>query len=66
MRSYEREKTVLQGLLVDGLTRSHLWGPAWLLRFAVAVTLVVLPGALAAEPDDRVGVTGVCCGDVGL
>ena len=66
VRSYEREKTVLHGLLVEGFIRSHLWGPAWLLRLAVAVTLALLPGALAAEPGERVGVTGVCCGDVGL
>lgn len=33
VRSYGREKMVLQGLFVDGLIRSHLWGPLWLFNF---------------------------------
>lgn len=36
VRSYGREKTELHGLPVDGLMRSHLWGPACELRSEVS------------------------------
>lgn len=49
---------VLQGLPVDGLMRSHLWGPAWLLRL-----ITLADRLLALLVEDRVGVVGAAfCG----
>ena len=49
VRSYGREKTVLQGFPVVGLMRSHLCGPACELRAERAADVIPLP------------TPGVCC-----
>lgn len=42
VKSYGREKMVLHGLLVDGLMRVHLCGPAWELRASSAADVMPL------------------------
>lgn len=43
VKSYGREKMVLQGLPVVGLMRSHLCGPVWELRAASSADVIPLP-----------------------
>ena len=71
VRSYEREKTVLHGLFVDGFSRSHLCGPGWLLRLRGALPPppppLLLPLGVWAEvlDDCVVGAAGLRCGVLG-